>query len=74
MRPTLPDPSSPIARHIVAFVRHKRSLNRRYDVEEEALRLFDRYLVEAGVGTLSEINTAVQRRQRKGCRRLCVLR
>ena len=59
MRPTLPDPSSPIAPHIVAFVRHKRSLNRRYDVEEKALRLFDRYLIEAGVGTLGEISTAV---------------
>ncbi len=59
MRPTLPDPSSPIAPHIVAFVRHKRSLNRRYDVEEKALRLFDRYLTEAGVRTLGEISTAV---------------
>ena len=58
-RPPLPDPSSPIAPHIVAFVRHKRSLNRRYDVEDKALRLFDRYLVEAGVRTLSEINTSV---------------
>jgi len=58
MKPSLPDPSSPVAPHIIAFVRHKRSLNRRYDVEDRALRLFDRYLNEAGVTTLSEITPA----------------
>jgi site-specific recombinase XerD len=59
MRPSLPDPSSPVAPHIVAFVQHKRSLNRQYDVEDKALRLFDRYLNEAGVRTLGEISPAI---------------
>jgi len=49
MKLRLPDPSSPIAPHIIAFVRHKRALNRRYDVEEKVLRMFDGYLNSAGV-------------------------
>ena len=52
MKLRLPDPSSPIAPHIIAFVRHKRALNRRYDVEEKVLRMFDGYLNSAGVRTL----------------------
>lgn len=44
MSPRLPEPTSPIAPHIMAFVCHKRALNRRYDVENEALRMFDGYL------------------------------
>ena len=59
MRPALREPSSPAAPHIIAFVRHKRSLNRRYDVEDKALRLFDRYLNESGVKTLNEISPAI---------------
>jgi integrase len=59
MKPRLPDPSSPIAPYIVAFVRHKRALNRRYDIEDMALRLFDGYLNEAGVKTLGEISPAI---------------
>lgn len=41
MRTRLPEPSSPIAPHIVAFVRHKRALNRCYNVEDKALRMLD---------------------------------
>lgn len=59
MRPASPEPSSPVAPHIVAFVRHKRSLNRRYEVEDKALRLFDRYLNESSVKTLDEISPAM---------------
>ncbi len=40
MKPRLADPSSPIAPHIVAFIGHKRALNRRYDVEDKVLRMF----------------------------------
>jgi integrase len=59
MKAPLPDPSSPVAPHIVAFVRHKRSLNRRYEVEDKALRLFDRYLNEVGVNSVGEITPAI---------------
>jgi integrase len=59
MKPRLPDPSSPIAPHIVAFVGHKRALNRRYDVEDKALRMFDGYLNTAGIKTLAEVTPAI---------------
>ena len=59
MKPRLPDPSSPIAPHIVAFVGHKRALNRRYHVEDKVLRMFDGYLNTAGIMTLAEITPAV---------------
>lgn len=55
MSPRLPEPSSPIAPHIVAFIRHKRALNRRYDVEDKVLRMLDGYLNAQGVKTLAEI-------------------
>jgi|SRR6516225_9965267 hypothetical protein len=55
MKPRLPDPSSPIAPHIVAFVGHKRALNRRYDVEDKVLRMFDGDLNTGGIMTLAEI-------------------
>ena len=42
MKPRLPNPSSPIAPHIVAFIGHQRALNRRYDVEDKVLRTFGR--------------------------------
>lgn len=48
MRARLPEPSSPIAPHIVAFVRHKRALNRRYVVEDKVLRMLDGYLNAQG--------------------------
>lgn len=53
MKARFPDLSSPVAPYIAAFLAHKRALNRRYDVEEKALRLFDFYLVKAGVDSLS---------------------
>jgi integrase len=59
MKPQLPDPSSPIAPHIVAFIGHKRALNRRCDVEDKVLRMFDGYLNTAGIQTLGEITPAV---------------
>lgn len=59
MKPRLPEPSSPIAPHIVAFVRHKRALNRRYDVEDKVLRMLDADLNARGITTLSEINPAI---------------
>jgi integrase len=59
MKPRLPDPSSPIALHIVAFVGHKRALNRRYNVEDKVLRMLDGYLNTAGIKTLGEITPAV---------------
>jgi site-specific recombinase XerD len=58
MKPRLPDPSSPIAPYIVAFIGHKRALNRRYDVEDKVLRMFDGYLNTAGIMTLAEITPA----------------
>ena len=58
MKPRLPDPSSPIAPHIVAFIGHKRALNRRYDVEDKVLRMFDGYLNTAGIMTLAEVTPA----------------
>ena len=59
MKPRLPDPSSPIATHIVAFVGHKRARNRRYKIEDKVLRMFDGYLNTAGIMTLAEITPAV---------------
>lgn len=59
MKPRLPEPSSPIAPHIVAFVRHKRALNRRYDVEDKVLRMLDADLNARGITTLSEINPTI---------------
>lgn len=59
MSPRLPEPSSPIAPHIVAFVRHKRALNRRYDVEDKVLRMLDGYLNTQEIKTLAEITPAL---------------
>jgi len=59
MSPRLPEPSSPIAPHIVAFIRHKRALNRRYDVEDKVLRMLDGYLNAKCVKTLAEITPAL---------------
>lgn len=55
MRARLPEPSSPIAPHIVAFVCHKRALNRRYDVEDKVLRMLDGYLNARGVTSMTQI-------------------
>lgn len=59
MSPRLPEPSSPIASHIVDFVRHKRALSRRYDVEDRVLRLLDGYLNAQGVTSATEITPAL---------------
>lgn len=59
MKARLPDPSSPVAPYIAAFLAHKRALNRRYDVEETALRLFDFYLVKAGVDSLAAMTPTI---------------
>lgn len=59
MRSRLPDPSSVVAPHILAFLDHKRALNRKYDVEARALRLLDRYLNTVGIKTLVEITPVV---------------
>ncbi|API57734.1 integrase (plasmid) [Rhizobium leguminosarum] len=59
MSPRLPEPSSPIAPYIVAFLRHKRALNRRYDVEDKVLRMFDGYLNAQAVTNLIEITPAL---------------
>jgi integrase len=55
MSAQFPDPSSPIATHIAAFLNHKRALNRKYAVESRVLRLLDRYLTSVGISTLAEI-------------------
>ena len=55
MRARRPEPSSPIASHVFAFVRHKRALNRRDNVEDKVLRMLDSYGMMAshyGVGVL----------------------
>ena len=57
MRSTWTGFHSPLADGIQRFVAHKRALGRRFDVEERALRLFDRYITEKGVGTLIEVTS-----------------
>ena len=59
MRPHLPAPASPIAPHILAFIAHKRALNRRYRVEEKALFMFDRYMTSVGAMSLVEITPPI---------------
>jgi site-specific recombinase XerD len=46
---------SPLAASIKRFLVHKRALGRRYDNEEKALRLLDRFLVRRRVTSLEEI-------------------
>jgi site-specific recombinase XerD len=48
---------SPLAAAIQQFLAHKRALARRFDVEEKALRLLDRYLVEQNVRTVDQITS-----------------
>ena len=50
---------SPLAGAIQRFVAHKRALNRRYDTEEQALRLLDRYLVERCITDLGGVTPDV---------------
>jgi integrase len=44
---------------IAQFLAHKRSLGRRYDVEEKTLALLDVYLLNNKIGNLAEITPAV---------------
>lgn len=44
---------------IEGFLAHKRSLRRRYDVEEKTLALLDAYLSEHKIGSLAEVTPAV---------------
>src|SRR4051812_30698263 len=46
---------SPLAAAIHQFLAHKRALARKFVVEEKALRLLDRYLVERDIATLAQI-------------------
>jgi site-specific recombinase XerD len=46
---------SPLAAEIRQFLAHKRALARKFAVEEKALRLLDRYLVERDVRVLDQI-------------------
>jgi site-specific recombinase XerD len=50
---------SPLAEPIRRFVAHKRALNRRFDTEERALSLFDRYLILQDVKDLASVTPAV---------------
>lgn len=49
------DLQSPLATPIRAFLTHHRALGKRFDTEESALRLLDRYLMEQGVDSLDAI-------------------
>ena len=46
---------SVLAAEITDFLRHQRSLGKRFINEERALRLLDRYLVSEKVKTIAEI-------------------
>jgi site-specific recombinase XerD len=59
MRPAPAELGSPLAGAIQRFVAHKRALNRRYDTEEQALRLLDRYLVERSITDLAGVTPDV---------------
>ena len=59
MRPVPAELGSPLAGAIQRFVAHKRALNRRYETEEQALRLLDRYLVERSITNLAGVTTDV---------------
>ena len=47
--------ASPLAEPIRQFLAAKRALNRRFDTEEKALGLFDRYLIGLGVAHLGDV-------------------
>ncbi|MFA7337085.1 MAG: tyrosine-type recombinase/integrase [Candidatus Obscuribacterales bacterium] len=50
---------SPLADAIQKFLIHKRALHKKFFTEEKALRLFDRYLVCAGISRIDEITSEV---------------
>ena len=49
----------PLAEPIRCFIAHKRALNRRFDTEERALRLLDRYLVQQGISDPASVTSAM---------------
>ena len=49
------DFKSPLAEGIKAFITYKRSIGRRFNTEEKALRLLDRYFVEQCVININDI-------------------
>lgn len=55
MRSTRTSFQSILAEGIQRFVAHKRALGRRFDVEEAALRLLDRFLIEHQIKHLSQL-------------------
>lgn len=55
MRPRDSGLQSILGPDIEQFLAHKRSLGRRYDVEEKALALFDDYLVAHRIGNLTAL-------------------
>jgi site-specific recombinase XerD len=59
MRPAYTELGSPLAEPIRRFIAHKRALNRRFDCEEKALHLFDRYLVERGMADVASVTPGV---------------
>ncbi|MFQ5859619.1 MAG: tyrosine-type recombinase/integrase [Anaerolineae bacterium] len=50
---------SPLSDGIERFLTHKRALGRKFRTEEAALRLWDRFLVERGIGQVVEIGSEV---------------
>jgi site-specific recombinase XerD len=59
MKPAYTGLGSPLAEPIRRFIAHKRALNRRFDCEEKALHLFDRYLVERGMADMASVTPGV---------------
>lgn len=59
MRCRLPEPSSPIASHIIAFIGHKRALNRRYYTEDKVLQMLDADLIARGITTIADITPSI---------------
>ena len=56
----LPNPfQSPLAAHIERFLSHHRALGKRFDTEESALRLLDRFVHECDVNTIAQITPRV---------------
>jgi site-specific recombinase XerD len=53
------DLQSPLATSIRAFLAHHRALGKRFDTEESALRLLDRYLLEQGIESRDAISPAL---------------
>jgi hypothetical protein len=59
MKPTPVEFQSVLAAEIADFLRHQRSLGKRFLNEERGLRLFDRYLAEQNIRGSAEITAAM---------------